>query len=699
MSFLTPLYLLGAAAIALPILFHMIRRTPRGRQLFSSVMFLEPSPPRITRRSRIENWLLLLLRAGAVCLLALAFARPFFRQQQNRMVDDPDSRQLVVLVDTSASMRREGLWDEAVTNVLLEIDDAAPIDEVCIVGFDNQPRTLVSFDQWTGLEPQQRRETVRDTLDDVSPSWQATNLGRALVQAADLLEEAEARHVMPRAREIVLISDLQDGSQLDALQTYHWPADVDLRLATIGRDLLPSNAGMHPLREHADQTQARVRVTNARQSTADQFQIRWADDGSPSSTDADSVVTVTVAPGESRVVTAPAASAETASNRLVLTGDDQPFDNTCFVETPPVRTTVVGVLSADASDDPQRMRYYIEPALPSTPGRNVQIVDWTFESDPPTDPAPPNLIIVTETLLPAHVASLRTYIKAGGVVLLVPLDADASLALYELLDVAPVPAIEAEVTSYSMLTDIDFSHPMFAALADPRFSDFTKLHIWKHRTIDEQSLPEHQVLARFDHKDVAIAQFPLGTGSIVLLTSGWHPDDSQLALSTKFIPMMNGLLESAAGLLESAGSYHVGDSIALGDLVAPGESVQAIQRPDGERVTMADHQEFAETDEPGIYRVIVAEPGSASSTRAFAVNLAPAESRTDPFAPDALESAGVRLASTAALPVLSEAAERQLRARELEGRQKVWRWLVLLAIGVLLLETWLAGRLARKSAA
>ena len=32
---------------------------------------------------------------------------------------------------------------------------------------------------------------------------------------------------------------------------------------------------------------------------------------------------------------------------------------------------------------------------------------------------------------------------------------------------------------------------------------------------------------------------------------------------------------------------------------------------------------------------------------------------------------------------------------ELEGRQKLWRWLILAAIGVLIVETWLAGRLGR----
>ena len=85
MSALTPLYLLGVLAVAAPIVFHLIRRSPRGEVPFSSLIFLTPSPPRLTRRSRLDHILLLLLRALALCLLAFAFARPFLRQQAQQV--------------------------------------------------------------------------------------------------------------------------------------------------------------------------------------------------------------------------------------------------------------------------------------------------------------------------------------------------------------------------------------------------------------------------------------------------------------------------------------------------------------------------------------------------------------------------------------------------------------------------------------
>src|SRR5919107_5630083 len=100
MSLLAPLYIAGLLAIAAPIIFHLIRRTPQGRQSFSSLMFLDPSPPRITRRSRLTNIVLLLLRAAALALLAFAFARPFFKQRADGGVSAADGRRVAILVDT-----------------------------------------------------------------------------------------------------------------------------------------------------------------------------------------------------------------------------------------------------------------------------------------------------------------------------------------------------------------------------------------------------------------------------------------------------------------------------------------------------------------------------------------------------------------------------------------------------------------------
>src|SRR4026208_2082361 len=113
MSFLAPLFILGALAVAAPIIFHLIRRTSREKIPFSSLMFLQPTPPRVTRSSKLENILLLLLRCRVRGRLALGFSRPFFQRPVAADNTAGEGKRIVIMIDASASMKRDNLWAEA----------------------------------------------------------------------------------------------------------------------------------------------------------------------------------------------------------------------------------------------------------------------------------------------------------------------------------------------------------------------------------------------------------------------------------------------------------------------------------------------------------------------------------------------------------------------------------------------------------
>src|SRR6266704_1998848 len=151
MNFLAPLFLAGAAAIALPVLFHLIRRTTREKTVFSSLMFLMPTPPRVTRRSRLENIFLLILRCLVLCLLALGFARPFVQRPLRADSKTGAAKRVVILLDTSASMRRGNLWTDARAKATEIAQQASPIDQVAVFTFDRQVNRVINFDQWSAM--------------------------------------------------------------------------------------------------------------------------------------------------------------------------------------------------------------------------------------------------------------------------------------------------------------------------------------------------------------------------------------------------------------------------------------------------------------------------------------------------------------------------------------------------------------------
>src|SRR3954447_3917976 len=121
MSFLTPFVFLGLAAIAIPVLVHLIQREKKRVVEFPSLMFVQKIPYQSVRRRRIRHWFLLLLRAAAVALIVAAFARPFFPQSAAATAVTGGARDVVVLLDHSASIGYGDHWakaQEAARNVI-----------------------------------------------------------------------------------------------------------------------------------------------------------------------------------------------------------------------------------------------------------------------------------------------------------------------------------------------------------------------------------------------------------------------------------------------------------------------------------------------------------------------------------------------------------------------------------------------------
>jgi hypothetical protein len=246
---------------------------------------------------------------------------------------------------------------------------------------------------------------------------------------------------------------------------------------------------------------------------------------------------------------------------------------------------------------------------------------------------------------------------------------------------------EARRNEYAMLGEIDFSHPVFAVFSDPQYNDFTKIHFWKHFRLDLPEAPTRRVLARFDDGSPALWHERKGKGHLFALASGWTPADSELARSSKFVPLLGGILDQARGQRDMPTEVTVHEVLNL----PPREGPLTVLAPDGTRTELpAGETGFRGTDQPGIYRL---EWSDARQT--VAVNLAASESDTPALDPQQLEQLGVRL-GTQSTRSEELARERQLRDLELEGRQKIWQWLVAGVLGFLCLESWLAGRRSRQ---
>ncbi|MCB1088965.1 MAG: BatA domain-containing protein, partial [Verrucomicrobiae bacterium] len=264
MSFLFPLYLLGALAIAIPILLHLRKRPPKEHVEFSSLMFLEKSPERLTRRTKIERWLLLALRCLALILLALMFGRPFLRSAALQP-EAGEGRRIFVLIDRSASMQREALWNSSVAKAEATLSATKATDEVAVAVFDESVRMIRDFGDLASLPGSARVGAFQSALSDAGvkgASWRSTRIGDALTEAAERLASASINQP-PAEQEIVIISDFQEGADRDSLNRFAWPEDISVRPVAIAPDSDEGNLALHLVAAGLDEGDARADTEEA----------------------------------------------------------------------------------------------------------------------------------------------------------------------------------------------------------------------------------------------------------------------------------------------------------------------------------------------------------------------------------------------------------------------------------------------------
>jgi hypothetical protein len=687
MSFLAPLYGLAALLIALPILFHLVRRRPKDTQAFSSLMFLEPAPPRLTRNSRIENWLLLLLRALAIILLAVAFSRPYWNVAAETE-STPAGMRRMILLDTSASMRRGGLWDAAKTRAEKVLSQATPSDITTVYAFDRALRPIVSIDEADITTPSQRVPLALSAIRDLKPTWHNTDLGTALVSAADLLQMDSDSNTdaASETSEIVLISDFQNGMLLEGLSGYSWPLNCRVRIERVepegasnarasildAQQLDDASDASTDTSNAANEVGVRVRVFNQSNSIREDFQLCWIDEQQTEV--AGSQMKCKVPAGSGLVVRMPALSSNVSG--LKLTGDQSDFDNLHFVAKQEPKRVVLPCVDGPVTAPESSLSFFLERVPLGSPWRTV-----TFERrDPNSDAVWPDpqvvpLIVASHQATKSDLFGLQQYVAKGGNLLWV---LDRELPTYAegastLFGDAAMNVSEGKVRQYAMLEQINFRHPLFAELSSSRFNDFTKVRFWKYRDLKLSEESKWNILARFDSGSPALVTRPLEKGNVWILAAGWQPNESQLALSSKFVPIISNLFRLCAPEDNSAENHVVGDTLSLAEN-------EAITTPEGLDVTGPENEYRLE--EPGIYE----RKFSDGSVSRFPVNLAESESLTSVADLERLERLGVGMADQRS-EKNKEATQRQLRAVELEAQQSWWRWLVVGVLGAAGIES------------
>ncbi len=672
MSFLSPWFFLGLAALAGPLIAHLRRLSVKQRVRFSAVDFLGAAPPRSARKRWEDVWLMV-LRMLALALFALAFARPYFKDSPPQDNRHAGGRRVAILLDTSASMRRDGLFPDALQKAAEIASALGPEDELEILSFDRAVRNVLSFDTWRDTVPAQRAALLKQSLNSTTATWAETRLDEALRFAAEQqFEDAERRPF-----EAAVISDLQEGASLAALQGARWPTKFSVRLLPVALSGGPhpvETAALHwiPLDPETAPTEAPFQLQVLAPPGFSKESVRLVSEAQPPRE-----WIAPASPGRPRLTHVPGPAS--APVFIHPAGTTEPLFGIWAAPLPRSRT-LVAVGGRGATDGHTASRYFVEKALHSFGSQRVEILP----EDGPAGvrDAEVGLWIAGDGTGPQWLERMRSAVEAGASAL-VQLEGPSDKVLMDSLLGGESSVTEAGVYGFAILGEVDRTHALFAPFRPPQFSDFTGIRFWKYRRLVLPGQVQTRILARFEGGDPALLECVLGKGKLLISTFGWKPSDGQWVLSSRCVPFLAGCLEWSGG-----GRRHFFTTTPGEEITLP-EGTTSIRSPGGGVIDVSDGR--FRPDAPGVYTI---EPSGG----VLVVNLARAESQFTPMDPHKLTALGVPLLpeessalSSAAGTVRGEAVP---LAQELESRQGIWRWLLAAMLAVLLLETLWAGRIS-----
>jgi len=183
-SFLEPLYLLLAGAAAVPLLLHLLRRRINVRVEFPAVRYILRAERENSRKMKLRNLLLMLLRILAILFLALAAARPV-----GRLIGAGHAPTAIAIVldnslSTSTIVEGAPLFRRLRAAALAAAQAATPSDRIWLVTADGR---VVGGSS----------STVADAIQRLEPIGGSGDLNEALGRAIGLVRGAglPARHV------------------------------------------------------------------------------------------------------------------------------------------------------------------------------------------------------------------------------------------------------------------------------------------------------------------------------------------------------------------------------------------------------------------------------------------------------------------------------------------------------------------------
>jgi hypothetical protein len=524
-SFLYPAFLIGAAAVAIPIVLHLLTRDAAPRVPFSAVRFLQRVPSEDSRR-RLRELLLLALRVAALLLLAVAFARPFLTNAEALS----GAGVTVVALDTSFSMGGPGRFDRA--RRLARDAAAGARGPVGVIAFSDTAEIVAPVGGTRG-------EAVA-AIDRLQPGFGATRYAAALRLSAEQIVGARGR--------IVLVTDLQKQGW-DVSPEAVLPRGATVEILDVGAP--GGNLALTDLRREDGGVVAVVR--NSWPKTATSQAILTVEGRRVGA------LPVVASPDGFSEVRFPMALPR-AGVAVVSIHDEEGYtaDNVRYlVFDPPAPRTLLAVT---VEENASRNIFYLSRALTVDKQAfelaTTRVGDVAQMASDRLAGYAAVLLVGTSGLNRRGRELVERYVVNGGRLLItagVDVEADAPARLFG--DIKLRVRV-SEMARTVTLAPTDARHPIFRSFG-PLVANLGQVRFDRSVSIDEA--PGARVLARFSSGEPALLEYERGRGRLLYFASDLNRAWNDFPIHPTFVPFVQEMLRYLTAARGEPPEYVVAD--------------------------------------------------------------------------------------------------------------------------------------------
>lgn len=643
MSFLNNIWLwsgLAALGIALPVIIHLLNRLHRKTTDWAAIELLRRAMIIRSRRMKMEDLLVLILRCLTLMLLALAMARPTLREGGGFF----GSRRVGVVVGLDASMSmRHGTFsprfDDAIRRTSAILSTVAPGDPVSLVLMGARPRVLLNRGGYNPVE------ITRLLKEKAEPLPEKLNPEANLEELERLVAEMKTP-----VRECYLVTDAQAAS---------WETLSDSARAILDRIRKQANLYLVPLKIEDEENMAITRLDYTsgalRKGGVSRFTAEVRNYGLRPQEGASALLEVNgqavtrralsaLAPGAAQTVSFLATLEQTGSLRVrvQLSPDGLETDNVrCMALNVPA---MVRVLAVDGSPDESAARtetFFLRHALnprvkdaADSPLR-VQAVHWQDLADQSIEEYDIVVLANVPDIAPEVNARLFEFVRAGGGLMVFP-GAKVPAAAYNTGmrsgDVALLPAqlgtvraFPAEGETRWVLKRAESRHPLAMLLQSlpAEMSDDVRFETLMTLTPEPRAFTVFSAEAGRDVLPLLVEK-QLGAGRVLLFAASANRAWSDFPTH----PLYPMLMQQAVNLMVAARGATDAETGAESALPVSGVDAGVelwLRDPKGREDTVAVVENAAgrtavlTADLPGFYELALSRGGD--TVRTLAVNV------------------------------------------------------------------------------